>query len=94
MVGLLFSTNAQSQDNATAKQPQTAKMAFLGKFDAGVPNAGIYKMYDKTDDVVCYILMPDIPITKQIKQGIMYDANSIGSISCVKVKVHVVPITQ
>ncbi|ARQ46620.1 hypothetical protein [Oxalobacter formigenes] len=76
----------------TVAQGGALKMKFLGKFDAGVPNAGIYKMYDPSDDVVCYVLMPDLPVTRKIPQGIMYEGNSIGSISCVKVKVHVVPM--
>lgn len=70
------------------------KMQYMGKFDAGVPNAGIYKMYDASDDVVCYILMPDLPVTKRIPQGVMYEGNSIGAISCLKVRIHVVPISD
>ena len=81
-----------ARQDTKEKPSSSPKMQFLGKFDAGVPNAGIYKMYDASDDVVCYILMPDLPMTKKISQGIMYEGNSIGSISCVKVKVHVVPM--
>ena len=92
--------HAQKKPKTVVKTPavqQAAsagpKMQFMGKFDAGVPNAGIYKMYDASDDVVCYILMPDLPLTKKIPQGVMYEGNSIGAISCVKVRVHVVPIS-
>ena len=85
---------AGAQQKKTPISRETPKMRFLGKFDAGVPNAGIYKMYDASDDVVCYILMPDLPVTRQIAQGIMYEGNSIGAISCVKVKVHVVPMRE
>ena len=76
----------------TVAKGEAWTMKCLGKVDAGVPNAGIYKMYDPSDDVVCYVLMPDLPMTRKIPQGIMYEGNSIGSISCVKVKVHVVPM--
>lgn len=87
-----------SQKSGKSVSEQTVqknpKMQYMGKFDAGVPNAGIYKMYDASDDIVCYILMPELPVTKKIPQGVMYEGNSLGSISCVKVKVHVVPISS
>ncbi len=90
---LTFPAHAQKKaKNKTPLQTTAPRMQYMGKFDAGVPNAGIYKMYDASDDVVCYILMPDLPVTKKIPQGIMYEGNSIGSISCLKVRVHVVPI--
>ena len=38
--------------------------------------------------------MPDLPVTRSIPQSVMYEGNSIGSISCVKVKVHVVPVND
>lgn len=61
-------------------------MAFLGEFDAGQPNAGIYKLFDATDEVLCYILMPSTALKKQVDGGIwVYEGNSLGSISCVKV---------
>lgn len=69
-------------------------MRFMGKFDAGVPNAGICKLYDETDDVVCCIRMPYLPVTRSIPQSVMYEGNSIGSIGCVRVKVHVVPVND
>ena len=86
-------TKKASTGQTTQQQTGNPKMQFMGKFDAGLPNAGIYKMYDMTDDVVCYILMPDLPVTKRIPEGIMYEGNSIGAISCLKVRVHVVPIS-
>ena len=94
LISLTLTFPAYAQKKAKNKIPlqTTPRMQYMGKFDAGVPNAGIYKMYDASDDVVCYILMPDLPVTKKIPQGIMYEGNSIGSISCLKVRVHVVPI--
>ena len=86
-------TKKASSAQTVPSQPGSPRMQFMGKFDAGVPNAGIYKMYDASDDVVCYILMPDLPVTKKIPQGVMYEGNSIGAISCLKVRVHVVPIS-
>ena len=100
LIGMTVIWPAKAQSNTKAAKTKTAqvpaagpRMQFMGKFDAGVPNAGIYKMYDASDDVVCYILMPDLPVTKKIPQGIMYEGNSIGAVSCLKVRVHVVPIS-
>jgi hypothetical protein len=36
-------------------------MKFLGAFDAGLPNVSIIKLLDPTDEVLCYVLMPDPP---------------------------------
>ena len=53
----------------------------------------IYKLFDPTDDVVCYVLTPDIAGRKQNEAGVLiYEGNSAGSISCLKVKVLVVPV--
>ena len=62
-------------------------MIFLGQFDAGQPNAGIYKMYDPSDQVLCYILMPELSNRKQVGNLWTYEANTLGSLSCVKVQV-------
>lgn len=78
---------AQSND---AKKPQ---MQFLGAFDAGQPNVSIIKLLDPTDDVLCYVLMPDNASRKQVdKAKWVYEANAVGSISCLKVKLAVTPI--
>lgn len=100
LIGMTAALPVQAQQKTKKASPvqteQTGnpKMQYMGKFDAGVPNAGIYKMYDASDDVVCYILMPDLPVIKRIQQGVMYEGNSIGAISCLKVRVHVVPISD
>lgn len=73
-----------------AKKPQ---MQFMGAYDAGQPGVSIYKMFDPTEDVVCYILMPEVVGRKPVDGGKwIYDGNSVGSISCLKVKLPVVPL--
>jgi len=68
-------------------------MKFLGAFDAGQPDVSIVKLYDASDDVLCYVLMPDSASRRQVdKEKWVYEANAVGSISCLKVKVPVVPI--
>jgi hypothetical protein len=72
---------------AQQKNPPKAKMIFLGEFDAGQPDAGIYKLYDPTDEVLCYILMPTNSTRKQVEPGKWaYESNTLGSISCLKVQ--------
>jgi hypothetical protein len=77
-----------AQENV--KKPQ---MQFMGAYDAGQPGVSIYKMFDPTEDVVCYILMPEVVGRKPADGGKwIYDGNSVGSISCLKVKLPVVPL--
>lgn len=68
--GVVVSGVSVARQDTKEKPSSSPKMQFLGKFDAGVPNAGIYKMYDASDDVVCYILMPDLPMTKRFRKGL------------------------
>jgi len=83
---LLGAAHAQEQQ----KKPQ---MQFMGAYDAGQPGVSIYKMFDPTEDVVCYILMPEVVGRKPVDGGKwIYDGNSVGSISCLKVKLPVVPV--
>jgi len=77
-------SNSFSQNIEKAASPEKAKMVYMGTFDAGQPNVGIFKMYDPTDDVICYIMTPETVIKKIIDKKTTYEANSIGSISCVK----------
>lgn len=77
-------SNSFSQNIEKATVPGKAKMIFMGTFDAGQPNVGIFKMYDPTDGVICYIMTPETVVKKIIDKKITYEANSIGSISCVK----------
>jgi hypothetical protein len=60
------------------------QMKFIAKFDSGQKDASIYKMVDPSDDVICYILMPEFSSHKVIDEKFIYEANSIGSISCLK----------
>jgi hypothetical protein len=75
-----------SFSQTTTTPPNTkARMTYMGTFDAGQPNVGIFKMYDPTDGVVCYIMTPENVVSKNINNKITYEGNSIGSISCVKI---------
>ena len=63
---------------------QKAQMQYIATFEAGQPGAGIYKLYDVSDDVICYVLMPDTASRKQVDGKWVYDSNSLGSLSCLK----------
>ena len=85
-----FTTVVFAQTN-DAKKPQ---MNFLGAYEGGQPNVSIIKLLDPTDDVLCYVLMPDNAARKQVdKDKWVYEANAVGSISCLKVIVPVMPIS-
>ena len=82
-----FSLACVAQEKQAAEKP---KMQYMGAGQAGV---NIYKMFDPTEDVVCYIMTPELVGRKPVDGGKwIYDANSIGSISCVKVRLAVVPV--
>ena len=50
-------------------------------------------MFDPTEDVDCYILMPEVAGKRRVDGGKwIYEGNSIGSISCLKVKLPVIPV--
>lgn len=70
-------------------QTKKAQLQFLGAFDAGQEGVNIYKMYDGSDSVICYLLMPETvgrrPVDDSGKKWI-YDGNSIGAISCVRTR--------
>jgi hypothetical protein len=80
--------------HAQAQKPaEKPKMQFMGAYDGGQPGVSIYKLFDPTDDVVCYVLTPEIAGRKVNEAGVwIYEGNSAGSISCLKVKVLVVPV--
>jgi hypothetical protein len=80
--------------HAQAQKPaEKPKMQFMGAYDGGQPGVSIYKLFDPTDDVVCYVLTPEVAGRKQDAAGTwIYEGNSAGSISCLKVKVLVVPV--
>ena len=88
-LGLLGPVAAQT----THPAPQKPSMRFLGAFESGMPHVSIVKLLDPTDDVLCYVLMPDHASRKQVdKDTWVYEANTVGAISCLKVKVPVVPL--
>lgn len=90
LIFALVSTIAFAQTSNSGKP----KMKFLGAYDAGQPNVSIIKLLDPTDDVLCYVLVPDIASRKQIDNDKWtYDANNVGSISCLKVMVPVVSVS-
>lgn len=73
--------NAQTTPHAPQNQ-----MVFLGSYNAGQPGVNVYKFLDPTEEVLCYILMPVVAGRKQLDNGaIIYDGNTIGSMSCVKI---------
>ena len=88
------STTASAPNNTgSASAAAKPKMTFMGAYDAGQPGVNIYKMFDPTEDVVCYVLMPEVVGRRQVEQDRwIYDGNSVGSISCLKVKLPVVTI--
>jgi hypothetical protein len=90
LVLLFFCIGVYAQDNKAGEKP---KMQFMGAYDAGQAGANIYKLFDPTEDVVCYILTPEIAGRRAIEGGKwIYDGNNIGSISCLKVKLPVIPL--
>ncbi len=88
-LSVLLTSNVFAQEKKGVAKP---KMKFLGAYDAGQPGVSILKLFDPSDNVVCYILAPDAASHKQTPEGLIYDANSVGSISCLMVKVPVIPI--
>lgn len=68
------------------------QMQFITSFDAGQQGVKIFKLFDPSDNVLCYILMPEVVSRKLVEQTSdkwLYEGNSIGSISCVKTRVHI-----
>lgn len=74
-------TNKGEQSKET---PAKQKMEVLGVFDAGQADASIFKLYDRSSGVICYLLTPDLAIRKSGDAGWSYESNSLGSLSCVK----------
>lgn len=96
MLFLMGSASTFAKDNKAEEKSKTTekpKMKFLGAYDAGQPGVNIYKLLDPTEDVVCYVLMPEVAGRKPVDGGKwIYDGNTVGSISCLKVRVPVIPI--
>lgn len=73
-----------------AQQPRK-QLRLVDIFDAGQPQAVILKLYDQQSEVLCYVLMPENAGKKYLDDKLVYEANSIGSISCVKQVQLVIP---
>lgn len=85
---LVFSGVAQAQ-----QIPVKPKMTYMGAYDSGQANVSIHKLFDPTEDVVCYLLMPDQAGRKEgVNGGWIYEGNTVGAMSCVKTKMLVVPV--
>lgn len=80
-IGILATFGALAQNSPSS---QKVPMQYIATFEAGQPGAGIYKLYDASDDIICYVLMPDTASRKQVEGKWVYDSNSLGSISCLK----------
>jgi len=75
-----------------SQEQKLPQMQFLGAFDAGQQGVSIFKMYDASDNVICYLLMPEVVGRRNANESgtkFIYDGNTIGSISCVKTRVHI-----
>lgn len=84
LIGFLWLISSHGFAQSTNQSTQKAQMRYVGTFEAGQPGAGIYKLYDSSDDVICYVLMPDTAARKQVDAKWVYEANALGSISCLK----------
>lgn len=62
---------------------EKAKMRLIDVFDGGQPGVNIYKLFDSSEGVACYVLTPEIAARKMQEGAWVYDGNSAGSISCV-----------
>jgi len=85
LIGCIWFLSSGVFGQNSPQPSQKAQMRYVGTFEAGQPGAGIYKLYDASDDVVCYVLMPDTASRKQADSKWVYEGNALGSISCLKV---------
>lgn len=85
LLGIAFSVFIScicfAQNNQAVQKTQ---MQYVATFEAGQPGAAIYKLYDASDDVICYVLMPETASRKQVDGKWVYESNSLGSLSCLK----------
>ena len=90
LVTVLLCTNLYAQTKS--EPPKKQKFEVLGIFESGQPDASIFKLYDKSSNVICYLLTPDLAIRKSGEAGWSYEGNSLGSLSCVKDLQAVIPV--
>ena len=76
----------QKTDKLPSERIQKPKMRLIGAFEAGYKDVSIYKMVDDSDDVICYVLMPENVSSKILDGKQTFDGSGVGSISCLKGK--------
>ena len=83
-IGLgILSLDASQVCYAQSVLPQ---MQFKGAYSSGHKDFNIYKMFDPVEDVLCYIMMPTLAAKTDMPTGqIIYDSNTIGALSCIKI---------
>ncbi len=81
-----------NKDDQKKESLPKQKMEVIAVFDAGQPDASIFKLYDKASGVICYLLAPDLALRKSGESGWSYESNSLGSLSCVKDVQAVIPV--
>lgn len=82
-LGFLMGGQAALAQSSAGQLPQ---MQFKGAFSSGHKDFNIYKMFDPSEDVLCYIMMPTLATKTDMPSGqITYDGNSIGALSCFKI---------
>ena len=85
-VGLLLCLLGCQGSFAQTAAGQLPQMQFKGAFSSGHKDFNIYKMFDPSEDVLCYIMMPTLATKTDTPTGqITYDGNSIGALSCFKI---------
>ena len=83
ILGYLLGGQAAFAQSSAGQLPQ---MQFKGAFSSGHKDFNIYKMFDPSEDVLCYIMMPTLATKTDTPTGqITYDGNSIGALSCFKI---------
>lgn len=93
IISILLLATALTASTAFAQTPRKT-MRLVDIFDAGQPQTVILKLYDADADVICYLLTPE-NAGKQVVDGkLVYEGNSIGSISCVKRMTYVIPVNS
>lgn len=87
---VLYLVTILSGTSFAQSSAQKPKMVYMGAYDSGQASVSIHKLFDPTEDVVCYLLMPDQAGRKEgLNGGWIYEGNSVGAMSCVKARVHV-----
>ena len=78
LLALLFTSAS-----AFAQRKEKMQFEWIGPFEGPVKSSSIYKFIDRKERVICYVMHPDSIAGQLAIGGQQYDANSVGSISCV-----------